>query len=271
MSKKSSTITVYFGLSKGEGSWPDLKILSRKESEDPRSFCTFQLCPDDELESGIDISHIKQCTVLYDGILPLQLDNSTQLGLKVENKQLTGRIRPVIRFELTRSTDPDAFRRFIWGSSYRLQPKKATEAFFAEDWNGYTEVLSPAREKEWIKALHRNNVYSGKTFSPKQLMAGVTATRMEPQEHGGFKEMTTPIFQQQLEKARRLVKKYPKKFNIKGKRSPVLVLQESSRRGTWSVCVTSSPQLCPEPFLVALFLPKNQKMPSGYSIALVKP
>lgn len=271
MAKKSSNITVYFGLSKGEGSWPEVKNLSRRESSDPRIFCTFFLHLDDENESNIQPSDIKSCTILYDGVSPLNLAPDRATGLYMEKDVITGRIRPIIRFELSRPVDPEKFRRTVWSSSYQLKPHKALEPYFAEDWNGYTEILSPQQEKDWIKHLRKHGVYSGQVISTKKLVSGIRADRMNPPESGGFREMNTPVFRQKLQKARQLIKRHPKKFKLsKNIHSTSLILHETTRRGTWQVSLSKqAPLLCPRPFLVAFFFPKNSSQPSGYSIGLL--
>jgi hypothetical protein len=270
MAKKSSSITVYFGLSKGEGCWPELKDLSPREKSDPRTFCTFHLHLDDGTDSDILPSDIKSCTILYDGISPPNLAQDRAMGLYLDKETIVGRIRPIIRFELSRPVDPEEFRRIVWSSSYQLKPKKSPEPFFAEDWNGYTEVLSLQQEKEWAKYLRKHGVYSGKVISPKKLIAGVRADRMNPPESGDLKEMNTPVFRQKLQKARRRVKRSPQKFKVSKIHPASLVLHETTRRGIWQVSLSRpSPLLCPQPFLVAFFFPKNSSQPSGYSISLL--
>ncbi len=179
MGKCASAITVYFGLSKGEGAWPSGHILSDGERRDPRSFCTFNLCFDDGLEGGALLSDIENCTVIYDGIAPIEVADDEWFGLRVKNGKLEGRIRPIIRFDLARHIEDDEFRRCVWGSSYCVKPIKAVEPFYAEDWNGYTEVLSPQREKEWIELLKENRIFSGKILPAQQLIEGVTAVQMQ--------------------------------------------------------------------------------------------
>lgn len=269
MAKKTSTINVYFGFSKAEGNWPELKTLTQHESADPRTFCTFHLHVDDENESNIQLSDIKSCTVLYDGVSPLNLQGRA-LGLYLNNKAVTGQIRPIIRFEMSRPVNPEQFRRSIWGSSYQVKPKKAAEPVFVEDWNGYTEVLTPQQEKAWVKKLLQHGVYSGQVISPKKLVSGVRADHMNPPESGGFKEVNTPVFHQKLQKARRIVKRSPQKFKVSKIHSTVLVLHETTRRGTWQVSLSHQHHLlCPQPFLVAFFFPKASSQPAGYSICLL--
>lgn len=64
-------IAVYFGLTKGEGDWSEVGILSAEERADPRTFCTFHLDLDEGADQLPEPSNIKSCTVLYNGITPL--------------------------------------------------------------------------------------------------------------------------------------------------------------------------------------------------------
>lgn len=270
MNKKSSSITIYFGLSKGEGNWPEASTLSRKESYDPRTFCTFQLDLDEEAAPNIDLATIKSCTVIYDGICPLSLDRNQSLGLALDKKgKLTGRVRPIIRFELSTPVDPEKFRRLVWGSSYEIKPAKAEEGFYCEDWNGYTEVLDAKQEKQWIARLQKAGLYSGQVFTARQMAKGVTASKMEV-NIPDIKERNTAAYQDKIKKARLIISKNPRKFARAAKaEKPVLILHEKTSRGAWQVSLTNSKLLCPQPFLVAIFFPKNKPLPSGFSVSVL--
>lgn len=172
-------LCVYFGLSKGEGEWPEPDILTKKEKADPRTFSTFHL----DLDEGavdIDPEVITSCTILYDGISPVEGDEpeAPELGLRVSEGRLAGRIRPIIDFQLSQEVDPEEFRRFVWGSFYSLSPTNADEPFQAEDWNGYTEILSDKRMEEFELHLKAHGAYSGKKTSPDILVSGLPATEM---------------------------------------------------------------------------------------------
>jgi hypothetical protein len=179
-SKNSSFyLTIYFGLSKGEGEWPQLENLSPKETKDPRSFADFTLDLD-EGGSSVDPKLIKSVKVLYDGITPLPAfeEGDQDYGISIQKDGVYGNIRPVFEFELKESVDPDEFLRLIWGSSYILSPQNSEEPFYAEDWNGYTEVLSPERKQYWVQHLKLHACYSGKVFKPSQLQMGISAQKL---------------------------------------------------------------------------------------------
>jgi hypothetical protein len=176
---KGMRICVYFGLSKGEGEWPDYSVLTQKEKTDPRTFCDFTL-DFDEGGSSVNPKVVKSCKVLYDGVslLPAFGGDGDQYGLSLRNGEVYAHIRPIIEFELTQNVDPEDFIRLVWGSTYLLSPQNAEEPFYCEDWNGYTEVLSEDRVDEWVKHLKKHKVYSGKEFKPSELMSGINAKKL---------------------------------------------------------------------------------------------
>lgn len=180
MSKKPPfSLCVYFGLSKGEGDWPDLDVLTSKEKQDPRNFCDFSLDLD-EGGSSVNPKVIKSCKVIYDGVSLVPGFDAVEnpYGLWVTKDKVKANIRPIIEFELTQEVDPQEFCRLVWGSSYLVSPQDAEEPFYAEDWNGYTEVLSENRKREWVEHLKAHNVYSGKVFQVPELVKGVSSKKM---------------------------------------------------------------------------------------------
>jgi hypothetical protein len=189
MNKKRSNVSycVYFGLSKGEGQWPEVTELTPKEKKDPRIFSQFIL---DINEQGSPFSPkiIKSCKVLYDGVsyLPPFPDLSSgegavtdgSYGLYIDGTKLCGRLRPIIEFELSKEVDPQDFCRLVWGSTFVLSPQASQEPFYAEDWNGYTEVLSQERTSQWVRHLKTQGAYSGKVFTLSELQNGVNAHKL---------------------------------------------------------------------------------------------
>jgi hypothetical protein len=172
----TTDITIYFGLSKGEGAWPQVDQLSSREVAEPESFCFFSLHLDEGAERPIFPCDIVTCRILYNGISPVVTDDGVKLGLRVEGDSLIGKPRPIINFQLSKAIEPEDFRRGVWASSYLIKPAQAEEAFYAEDWNGYTEVFSKKATQNWEKMLKKNKVYSGKIFSAEQMIQGVVAT-----------------------------------------------------------------------------------------------
>jgi hypothetical protein len=180
MSKnKPITICVYFGLSKGEGEWPTLDVLTHKEKQDPRIFCDFTLDVD-EGGSSVNPKIIKSCKILYDGAskLPGFEDEQDFYGIWISDEGIVANLRPIIEFELSQEVNPDEFVRLVWGSTYMMSPQNAEEPFYCEDWNGYTEVLSQERKEEWIEYLKTHGCYSGKTFKVKDLQKGIAANKL---------------------------------------------------------------------------------------------
>lgn len=179
---KSHFLCVYFGLSKGEGVLPQYSDLSPKELSNPGSMCEFILNLD-EGGSSIDPDLIKSCRVIYDGVKPLVgafRKGSPPYGVVVDSKaqSISFKLRPIIEFELALEVDPDEFRRLVWGSTYSVLPVSFDEPFYAEDWNGYTEVLCLQAKQEWIERLKKRGAYSGKVFNPLDLKVGVGANKL---------------------------------------------------------------------------------------------
>jgi hypothetical protein len=180
LTPNSVFICVYFGLSKGEGEWPDVEVLTPKERKDPRTFCDFTLDLD-EGGSSVSPKVIKSCKILYDGASPLPGfdDDEDGYGISVTKGGVVANLRPVIEFELAHDVDPDEFCRLVWGSTYMMSPQNADEPFYCEDWNGYTEILSSEQKDQWVEHLKSHNCFSGKVFKPQELQKGISAKKME--------------------------------------------------------------------------------------------
>jgi hypothetical protein len=176
----STQFTVYFALAKGEGEFPDAQDLAPAEVEDLRSICTFYLHLDPYSGEAPAPEVISRCVVYYNGVSPLNnsLPEEDPYGLRFDRGYIVGRIRPIIAFELKTPLCPDEFKRWVWCSWYEVGKPSSGKVFCAEDWNGYTEILSPYRASEWNLHLERNGLYSGKEFSAERLIKGVSALEM---------------------------------------------------------------------------------------------
>jgi hypothetical protein len=176
----STQFTVRFALSKGEGEFPDAQDLTPAEAEDLRSICTFYLHLDPYSNAAPDPAIIARCIVYYNGVSPISnsLPEGDPYGLRLDQGCIVGRIRPIISFELETPLGPEEFKKWVWCSWYEVGTPSCGKVFCAEDWNGYTEILSPHRTSEWKLHLERNGLYSGKEFSAERLIKGVSALEM---------------------------------------------------------------------------------------------
>jgi hypothetical protein len=186
--KKKTTgkteVAIMLGLSKGEGEWPEVSNMTQGEIKDPRRFCNFALNLDDGLRDAPKANIINSVTIIYDGVTRIPSpsnpkDREYDFGLWVENGELTGKIRPVLLFELSEPVDLDMFKRYVWGSSYTLCPTAQEEPFYSEDWNGYTSILEPDELAVWIEHLKKNKAYCGKSFTPNKLANGIPALKLQ--------------------------------------------------------------------------------------------
>ena len=154
-------ITICHNLTKSGDGGPILSLseLSPEERKDIRSFISFRLDWDPSSSDNIEGSDVKITAIefIYDGISE---------NLKISNQEpddccIEGSPSPVICYTLDKDVDPEEFKRCIWMSSMKYFPISRTEndeePYFAEDQNGYTEVVD-----------YRTSV---DTFSDKKLYA----------------------------------------------------------------------------------------------------
>jgi hypothetical protein len=175
---KASVVTVRLSLTKGEGVLPDSELLTRAEKEDPRKICffTFDQEGGGEIADGI---RIVSCTFLYDGLSGGLSPKRIRLDpVFDEEGRMVGHPCPILEVGLNGRADPEEVRRTIWQSSYRIQPQNQADGFFAEDWNGYSDVLSGAELRAWKRKLLECGVYSGRKFSVRQLSREIRASRL---------------------------------------------------------------------------------------------
>lgn len=114
----ANKIVLRFGMSKGEGDYPDGGEFSSEEVIDIRKSATFYL---DYWNSEDNLSDVKieQCKILYDGITHSE---EMECGLHLKDSELKGYPSPIVEFTLSRPVDVDDFRQSIWMSRYAINP-----------------------------------------------------------------------------------------------------------------------------------------------------
>jgi len=159
-------ITVRFCLSKGEGSEGELSEFSKDELKDFRKCLSLYLtyCP--RAESS---ARIISAQIIYDGITPVGDDDGMPgYFINRKSKCVDGYPTPIVRFWLDRAMDDKEFLQCIHESSYRVcsqyMDQNDEEPFFAEDWNGYSSILSRSQRDQVIMKLECNSAYCGKIF-----------------------------------------------------------------------------------------------------------
>lgn len=144
MAVRMPQITVNHCLTKsGDGGpIPSKSELSTIELNDIRNFLTFHLDWDTGASEEVEASgaNIVRVEFIYDGITKKLVIRDS-----VEADCIEGCPSPIIRYTLDKNVDPDEFKRCIWQSSMRYQPESRriidAEPYYAEDHNGYTEVV----------------------------------------------------------------------------------------------------------------------------------
>ena len=125
------------------GPIPSISELKPEEIKDIRTFISFRLdwdpgCSDEIETTGVKITAVE---FIYDGIA----DNLKLLTDDIDGCCIEGSPSPVICYTLDKDVDPEEFKRCVWMSSMNYKPASRTEndaePYFAEDHNGYTEVV----------------------------------------------------------------------------------------------------------------------------------
>jgi hypothetical protein len=149
----SDDITIRFVLGKGEGDWPELDELAEEEVQDLNTMCRFcfEWCPTIGV-APLDSTDFISCEVVYDGVTHLP---GTREGMWIESGMIVGFPTPILRFRLRRSVDVEEFRLSVFFSFVAIHPRgrPAEDAYFAEDHNGYTSMLSTDELREWLASL----------------------------------------------------------------------------------------------------------------------
>ena len=129
----SNTITVGFCLNKGVmPSKADLESLpeTKKTTEGLRSCMSFS-------PEMVELEHLTdRFEILHSGLTP----GSIGPGLLLNEDGIVGYPTPVVRFFLNAECDQEDFLRDVRESAYRLELPE--EAFFFEDYNGFSEVIN---------------------------------------------------------------------------------------------------------------------------------
>jgi len=169
-------ITVRFALTKGEGVWPEVGSMTTAERQDLRRAGTFFLDTDHQILEAAPA--ILSCEFVYNGIQPVFLKGVLVSGMIIQGSDLLGHPCPIVRFRLREPVDPDQFLRGVWGSSYKLSFGQGEHVFYAEDWNGYSSILSKTEIARWRSILRKRRLLGSKTFTVRQAESGIRAVRM---------------------------------------------------------------------------------------------
>jgi|GEM_PF-1493508 len=158
----SADITIRFALTKGEGHFPDITQFSDAELRDMKSCVALSICWDPDAAGLDEDTKITGAEILYDGLSPLPRE---EFGYRVTRESVSGYPAPVVRFHLNRPVPPEQFRKAVWTSCVDVQTAAMAdndeEPFFAEDYNGYSSVLSPDNRDDLVRRLKRHRLLSG--------------------------------------------------------------------------------------------------------------
>ena len=158
-------ITIGFRFNKGEGEYIALSKYSEEELTDIRKCLSLELtyCPEGQI-----VSKIISVQIIHDGITPVDDEIEGYVVNREDEYPLDGDPTPIIRFLLDRAMDEEEFLQCISETSYRVctesMEEKGESAYFAEDHNGYSSVLSSKQRDQMVILLQCNEAYSGKQF-----------------------------------------------------------------------------------------------------------
>jgi hypothetical protein len=154
---------VRFALTKGEGCLPDPSDFSAAERADLRTILKAWIVYDPDCPQ-LESVRVTEVEFLYDGVTPLEpsllddLGMSSRCGYRLDaDGGLQGYPSPIVRFTTDAPVDANLFRRAVWTSSVSVQTAamraRGDEPYFAEDFNGYTQVLSEEAAEEIMEQL----------------------------------------------------------------------------------------------------------------------
>lgn len=162
---RSDSIVVRFALTSGDGnSLHSMQELTEEEKQDIRRCLALNVYWDPDMMSDEHDAQITSMEILYDGITRFDGEDFGY-SLSGGDEFLGGYPAPIIRFKLDRELETDQFICAIRETSFRvLTSSMDHEPYYAEDHNGYTQVLDDDEVEEWIGRLKAGGVYSGKQY-----------------------------------------------------------------------------------------------------------
>ena len=122
-------IKIAFAMTKGEGTFPDLSLLTKNQQNSKYIKSCMTLIPAFE-----DVNDaIETWDVIDDG-----LDN-----IKYSRGEIHGYPTPTIQFILNQKMDKKEFLRGVWMTSYKLEIPNINDGdpYFFEDHNGYSKIV----------------------------------------------------------------------------------------------------------------------------------
>lgn len=161
-------ITVRFCLTKSDGSPLEISEFSKDEIKDFRKCLSLNLtyCPNNE-----SCARIVTAQIIYDGITPVGDEDDGMPGYFINRKSeyvIEGYPTPIVRFRLDRAMDEIEFLHSIHYTLYsvctQIREQNDGEPYFAEDHNGWTDVLSKTQFTQVMTKLKYYGAYCGKIF-----------------------------------------------------------------------------------------------------------
>lgn len=175
----SDEFYVRFAMTKGEGEWPDLDELSDEEVQSIGRIAEFVLdWVPDRVEPSLPDDLIVGAEIIYDGV---SYSETCDCGLNVSDDEISGYPCPIIKFSLSKAISPEAFRQAVFTSSVSLFPESREadggDAFFCEDYNGYTSILEKRELKELLGQLEEDGLLWNRDVTFDELKSGIKLLR----------------------------------------------------------------------------------------------
>jgi hypothetical protein len=166
---------VRFALTKGEGEWPTREELSLKEAKTIARIAEFVLdWVPDRADPALPDNLIVEAELIYDGVT---YSETCECGLRVTDDEISGYPTPIFRFRLSKPVSSEVFRQAIFTSSVSLLPQSRAmsdeEAFFCEDYNGYTEILDGDDLEGVLEGLREDGLIKSRKLTFDELLSGV--------------------------------------------------------------------------------------------------
>lgn len=162
---KRKDITIRFSFNHSEGEEIDASRFTEEELVDIRKCLALVLT---YVPAGQQSPQIVSLQIIHDGITPVQDEIKGYVVNRGYEFPMDGYPTPVVRFLLDRAMDEDEFRQCIFETSYRVCTESMEQndepAYFAEDHNGYSSVLSSKQRDQTIVFLQNNEAYCGRQF-----------------------------------------------------------------------------------------------------------
>lgn len=144
-------VMVRFALTKADGNFrPKRSEISEFEAQDFRHWITLNICWEPFVISDQHPNlQIVALEILYDGCTRI---DGERFGLYIDSNGVSGYPAPIIRFQTNKPVTGAAFtlaiRDTYIGITTNSRERAGDLPFFAEDHNGYSEVIERSQQKE---------------------------------------------------------------------------------------------------------------------------